>query len=139
MAAMQIFLNMYPSSTFQEKAVGVIANCQEKLERKGFEDVTLYLKLKQYKAAIVAMDGFRKNFPDSHYIEELLYKKIIAQYKLADQSITSKQLERYNLTLESYRELVDTYPNSTFLKQAEKLYSDSLEKANKLKTKNSNS
>jgi outer membrane protein assembly factor BamD len=139
MAAMQIFLNMYPSSTFQEKAVGVIANCQEKLERKGFEDVTLYLKLKQYKAAIVAMDGFRKNFPDSHYIEELLYKKIIAQYKLADQSITSKQLERYNLTLESYRELVDTYPNITFLKQAEKLYSDSLEKANKLKTKNSNS
>lgn len=139
MAAMQNFLNMYPSNTFQEKAVGVIANCQEKLERKGFEDVTLYLKLKQYKAAIVAMDGFRKNFPDSHYIEELLYKKIIAQHKLADQSITSKQLERYNLTLESYRELVDTYPNSTFLKQAEKLYSDSLEKANKLKPKNSNS
>lgn len=139
MAAMQNFLNMYPSSTFQEKAVGVIANCQEKLERKGFEDVTLYLKLKQYKAAIVAMDGFRKNFPDSHYIEELLYKKIIAQHALADQSISTKQLERYNLTLESYRELVDTYPNSAFLKQAEKLYSDSLEKANKLKPKNSNS
>jgi outer membrane protein assembly factor BamD len=139
MAAMQNFLNMYPSNTFQEKAVGVIANCQEKLERKGFEDVTLYLKLKQYKAAIVAMDGFRKNFPDSHYIEELLYKKIIAQHALADQSISTKQLERYNLTLESYRELVDTYPNSAFLKQAEKLYSDSLEKANKLKPKNSNS
>jgi outer membrane protein assembly factor BamD len=139
MAAMQNFLNMYPSSTFQEKAVGVIANCQEKLERKGFEDVTLYLKLKQYKAAIVAMDSFRKNFPDSHYIEELLYKKIIAQHALADQSISTKQLERYNSTLESYRELVDSYPNSTFLKQAEKLYSDSLEKANKLKPKNSNS
>lgn len=139
MGAMQNFLNMYPASSFQQKAVDVITNCQEKLERKGFEDVTLYLKLKQYKAAIVAMDGFKRNFPDSHYMEELLYKKIIAQHKLADQSIASKQLERYNSTLESYRELVDNYPNSPFLKQAEKLYSDSLEKANKLKSKNTNS
>ncbi len=139
MAAMQNFINLYPSSTFKDKAIEVIASCQEKLERKGFEDVNLYLKLKQYKAAIVSMDGFKKNFPDSHYLEQLLYLKIVAQHKLADQSILSKQLERYNLTLESYRELVDSFPNSSYLKQAEKLYSDSLEKVNKLKSTNSNS
>ena len=139
MAAMQHFLNLYPSSTFLDKAIDVIAKCQEKLERKGFEEVNLYLKLKQYKAAIVAMDGFKKNYPDSHYLEELMYLKVVVQHKLADQSIKTKQLERYNLTLNSYRELVDAYPNSQFLKQAEKLYSDSLEKATKLKSTNSNS
>jgi outer membrane protein assembly factor BamD len=139
MAAMQNFVNMHPSSTFKDKAVEVIASCQEKLERKGFEDVNLYLKLKQYKASIVAMDGFKRNFPDSHYLEQLLYLKIVAQHKLADQSILSKQLERYNSTLDSYRELVDSYPNSSYLKLAEKLYSDSLEKVNKLKSTNSNS
>jgi outer membrane protein assembly factor BamD len=139
MGAMQNFINMYPSSDFQEKAVGVIASCQEKLERKGFEEVNLYLKLKQYKASLVAMEAFRKNFPDSHYLEQLLYLKIVAQHKLADLSIISKQLERYNLTLESYRELVDFYPNSPYIKLAEKLYSDSLEKANKLKPTKSNS
>jgi outer membrane protein assembly factor BamD len=139
MSAMQNFINMYPSSSFQDRATEVLANCQEKLERKGFEDVNLYLKLKQYKAAIVAMEGFRKNFPDSHYIEELLYLKIVAQHKLADQSIVGKQLERYNSTLESYREFVDSYPNSAYLKLAERLYSDSLEKATKLKSTKSNS
>ncbi len=139
MSAMQNFINLYPSSTFRDKAITVIANCQEKLERKGFEEVNLYLKLKQYKAAIVALEGFRKNYPDSHYIEELLYLKVVVQHKLADQSIKTKQLERYNLTLDSYRELVDAYPNSTFLKQAEKLYTDSLEKATKLKSINTNS
>jgi outer membrane protein assembly factor BamD len=139
MVAMQNFLNIYPSSSFNEKALSVISNCQEKLERKAFEDVNLYLKLKQFRAAIVSMESFRKNFPDSHYLEQLLYLRIVAQHKLATLSVPAKQLERFNSALDSYRELVDSYPNSTYIKQAEKLYTDSLEKATKLKSSNSNS
>ncbi len=137
MDAMQNFLNQYPDSKFSEKAVEVITTSQVKLEKKGFTNAEHYLKLKYYQAAIIAFDNFRKNFPDSKYLEQVAYLKIIAQFKLAQQSIPSKQLERFNSTLEFYKELVDNYPKSPFLREAQRMYSESMVQVSKLKTKNS--
>jgi len=134
MNAMQVFLNKYPGSQFMSKAIEVITVSQEKLEKKGFENAKQYLKLKMYKGAIVAFDDFKKNFPDSKYLEEAAYLKVVAEYELAKVSIPSKQLERYSATLEYYKELVDNFPNSTFLKEAERYYSESMDRVNKLKT-----
>lgn len=137
MDAMQDFLNRYPGSKFSERATDVIASSQVKLERKGFENAQHYLKLKYYQAAVIAFDNFRKNFPDSQFLEEVAYMKVLAQFKLAEQSIATKQLDRYNATLEYYKELVDNYPQSQYLKEAQRFYSESLLQVNKLKTKNS--
>src|SRR5436189_2757620 len=68
MNAMQNFLNQYPESQYREKASDVIVISQNKLERKGYENAKQYLKLRQYKAAIIAFDNFKKNFPDSSYL-----------------------------------------------------------------------
>jgi outer membrane protein assembly factor BamD len=135
MNAMQVFLNKYPGSQFMSKAVEVIAVSQEKLEKKGFENARQYLKLQMYKGAVVAFDDFKKNFPDSKYLEEAAYLKVVAEFELAKVSIPSKQLERYTSTLEFYKELVDNFPNSTFLKEAQRYYSESLSQVNKLKIK----
>ncbi len=137
MDAMQNFLNQYPDSQYREKASEVILNCQNKLERKGYENAKQYLKLRQYKAAVIAFDNFKKNFPDSNYLEELAYLKVLSQYKLATQSFQSLQSERYTSVIAFYQELVDNFPNSKFLKEAESMYSTSITKINKLKTNNS--
>lgn len=134
MNAMQVFLNKYPGSQFMNKAIEVITVSQEKLEKKGFENAKQYLKLQMYKGAVVAFDDFKKNFPDSKYLEEAAYLKVVAEYELAKVSIPSKQLERYSATLDYYQELVDNFPNSTFLKEAQRYYSESLDKVNKLKS-----
>jgi outer membrane protein assembly factor BamD len=136
MNAMQIFLNRYPGSQFMARAVEVINTCQQKLERKGFENAKQYLKLKMYKAAVVAFDDFKKNFPDSKLLEETAYLKVVAEFELAKVSIPSKQLERYASTLEFYQELVDNFPNSSFLKEAQRYYTESLNQVNKLKSNN---
>lgn len=133
MNAMQNFLNRYPGSQFMNQAIEVITVSQQKLEHKGFENARQYLKLKYYAAAIVAFDNFKENYPDSKYLEEAGYLKVLAEYELATQSVPSRQLERYNTTLEYYKEFVDNYPTSTFLKDAERYYSESLSKVNKLK------
>ncbi len=133
MNAMQNFLNRYPGSQFMNQAVEVITVSQEKLEHKGFENARQYLKLKYYAAAVVAFDNFKENYPDSKYLEEAGYLKVLAEYELATQSIPSRQLERYNATLDYYKEFIDSYPNSSFLKDAEKYYSESLAKVSKLK------
>jgi outer membrane protein assembly factor BamD len=136
MAAMQEFLNRYPNSKFKDKAVEVIFTTQAKLEKKGFENAYQYFKMRGYKAAIVALNNFKDNFPDSKYVEETLYLVIVSEYRLAQQSIPSKQVERYKAVVEHYKEFVDKYPQSEFLKEAEKLYADGLVKLSK--TKNTN-
>ncbi|MBN8578588.1 MAG: outer membrane protein assembly factor BamD [Cyclobacteriaceae bacterium] len=133
MNAMQVFLNRYPGSQFMNRAIDVITTSQQKLEKKGFDNARHYLKLKMYGAAVISFDNFKKNFPDSKYLEEAAYLKVIAEYELANVSIPSKQLERYSSALEFYKELVDNFPNSLFLKEAERYYVESQQKVNKLK------
>ncbi len=137
MNTMQNFLNQYPDSQYREKAVESIVLSQNKLEGKGYENAKQYLKLRQYKAAVIAFDNFKKNFPDSDYLEELAYLKVLSQYKLATQSFQSLQFERFSAVVVFYQELVDNFPGSKYLKEAEKLYSESLTKINKSKTINS--
>ena len=135
MGAMQTYVNQYPFGKFAEKANEVIASAQQKLEKKGYENARQYLKLKYYQAAVIAFENFKKGFPDSKYLEEVTYLKIVAQYKLAQQSIFTKQRERYASALEFYKELVDNYPKSNFIREVESYYSDSLNQLNKLKAK----
>jgi outer membrane protein assembly factor BamD len=137
MGAMQEFLNRYPNSKFREKAVDVIFSSQRKLEKKGFDNAYQYYKMKHYKAAIVALNNFKINFPDSRYLEEAYYLVVDSEYKLAQQSIPSKQAERYKTVVDHYKEFLDKYPDSKFLREAEKLFADSIEKVNKLKNTNS--
>lgn len=136
MAAMQAFLNRYPSSSFKDQAVEVILDTQQKLEKKGFDNAYQYYKMRSYKAAIVALRNFIDNFPDSKYLERSYYLVIVAEYRLAEQSIYSKQLDRYKEVVEHYKVFVDKYPNSSYLDDAEKLYANSLEKVNKSKINN---
>lgn len=130
--AMQNFLNMYPGSKFREDAVKVINELQEKLERKAFYNAKQYYKIRRYKAAVVAFDNFKDNFPDSDYNEEVAFLKFDAQYQLAKQSIPSKQLERYREAAELYKNFIDRYPDSEFIREAEKKYSESIEEINQL-------
>jgi len=134
MDAMQNFLNQYPESKYRDQAVDVITTSRQKLERKGYENAKQYLKLRSYKAAVISFDNFKKNFPDSHYLEELAYLKVVAQYRFAQQSFTNLQTDRYSLAVEYHKELVDNFPDSKFLKEAGKMYSESLAKINQLKT-----
>jgi outer membrane protein assembly factor BamD len=130
MAAMQEYLNRYPNSKFRDQAIEVINSSQTKLELKGFDNAKQYYRMKQYKAAIVALNNFQNNFPDSKYVEESHYLVIDAEYSLAEQSLRSKQPERYRAVVEHYQEFVDKFPESKFLRDAEKLYASSLEKLN---------
>jgi outer membrane protein assembly factor BamD len=137
MNAMQNFLNRYPGSQFLNRAVDVITVSQQKLEKKGFDNAKHYLKLKMFEAAVISLDNFKKNYPDSKYLEEGAYLKVQAEFELASVSIATKQLERFNTTLDYYKELVDNFPNSNFLKDAERYYTESLERVNKLKSNKS--
>jgi outer membrane protein assembly factor BamD len=136
-AAMQEYLNRYPNSKFRDQAINVIVVSQEKLEKKGFENARQYHKIRRYESAVVSLKAFQNNFPDSKYREEAAYLVIESQYRWAEKSISSKQLERFKAVIEHYKEFLDTYPQSKFLRDAEKFYAESLAKVNTKKNTNS--
>lgn len=134
MQAMQTFLNKYPISKFYDKSVDVITKTQTRLEAKGFDNAKQYYKIRQYKAAVIALKNFAQEFPDSKLLEQAMVIRITAQYKLADQSFTSLQKERYQSVVDFYTEMIDAFPEGKLSRDVEKYYSDSLSKLNKLKS-----
>jgi outer membrane protein assembly factor BamD len=140
--AIQNFLNKFPKSKYKEQANALIDEMQLKLERKAFENATLYYKLQKYlegeglKAAIVAFDNFQNDYPDSKYNEEICFLKIDCAYKIAKKSIRSKQKERLLKTIEYYFYFIDKFPQSPRVREAENIYSNCQDELSKLKQNN---
>jgi len=130
--AIQGFLNRFPYSSYKEQANDIIDQLQVKLEKKDYENAKQYYKLQILKAAVEAFENFQQDFPDSNYNEEIGYLLIKAEYELAQQSIRSKQNERYNKVVEYYLDYIDKYDRSQYLREAEKIYEDTLEQLSQL-------
>jgi outer membrane protein assembly factor BamD len=129
-SAMQDFINTYPESAFREECTRYILELRAKLEKKAYEKAKLYYKVSDYnpmslKSAVISIDNFRKDFPDSKYNEELSYLKVGAQFNLAENSFDFKQKERYADVVKFYQELVDKFPQGNYVRDAEKMYASS--------------
>jgi len=130
--AMQLFINKYPNSSYISEANGIIEKLRSKLENKSFENAKLYFKLGDYHAASISLKNSIKEFPDSQYREEVLYLIVKSSYLLAELSIESKQGERYQNTISEYYVFIDEYPESEYLKEIEKMYTNSVNKIKSL-------
>ena len=77
---MQNFMNKYPYSDYSIEANKIIDELQVKLETKNFDNAKKYYKTRNYKSAIIALNNFENDFPDSSLNEEGGYLKILSQY-----------------------------------------------------------
>ncbi|QJW90070.1 outer membrane protein assembly factor BamD [Spirosoma taeanense] len=136
-AALQDFINAYPDSQYRDECTKLILDLRQKLERKAYEKAKLYYRtsgfnIASYKSSVIAINNFQKEFPDSEYNEELAFLKVDAEYSLAQNSLETKQKERYQEAIGYYQAFVDKYPNSKYLKQAEKMYESSQKEIERL-------
>ncbi|WP_040664697.1 outer membrane protein assembly factor BamD [Nafulsella turpanensis] len=120
--AMQNFINIFAYSEYKERATEILDQLQAKLERKAYENAKLYAETGRFKAALVALENFGNDFPDSDYNEEVDYLKVKVAYELAENSLESLQRERFYDVIDHYQDFVDRYPESTFGREAEKAY-----------------
>ncbi len=130
--AIQTFLNRYPQSEYRNEAINIQAELRLKLEKKAYENAKLYLTLGNLNSALIALDNFRKDFPDSMLSEDASYLLVEASYKYARASIPSKQKERYYDCIEHYEEFIDAYPGSKYLRDLQNYYSSSISQIEKL-------
>jgi len=130
--AFQVFINRNNDSKFVSDANQIISELQVKLETKAYHSAKLYHQIGVLNSAKIAFDNFAINFPDSKFNNELQYLKIESAYLMAQQSIPSKQRQRYKDVIDMYEEYIDDFPSSEFTEDAQKLYDDSLNKLEKL-------
>lgn len=121
-AAMQTFINNYPTSDKVAEGNLVIELSRRKLEKKEFNNSELYYNLGYFKAAAISFKSLMRNYPDSDRSDEYKYKAIKAYYQYAKHSIWEKQKERYDDVISEYMDFADHYPGSKLKSDAEKYY-----------------
>lgn len=118
--AYQTFINTYPNSTRIENANEKIDKLRLKLETKALKAAELYYKTKNFRAAAVSYQNLLLDFPDIDGVQDIQFKIVKSYSKYADQSIPSKQKERYEASIKAANNYINRYPNSTLVEQISK-------------------
>lgn len=125
--ALQTYINAYPESKRVERATNLLRELRNKLEKKAYEQAILYARIGDFKAAVVAFNNFQRGYPDSNFNEEISFLRVQSAYNLAKQSIQNKKNDRFREAISYYQTFIDQYPESRYVKDAEKYYSDSVQ------------
>jgi outer membrane protein assembly factor BamD len=109
-----IFNNRYAYSPKVEESKKYIAELQDKLVEKSHNSAKLYYDMKEYKAAVVAINNSLKQYANSKYREEMMYLKLHSLYLYAVRSMPDKQKSRYQDTLDDYYSFMEEFPKSEY-------------------------
>jgi outer membrane protein assembly factor BamD len=120
--AFQGFLNRFPESDRAARADKLISEMQVKLEEKAYDNAKQYFNLRYHEAAVISLENFRKDYPDSKMNQEAAFLRIKSQYEFAKKSFLVKQPERYKTVIKFYEDYVDRYPESPNIREAENIF-----------------
>jgi outer membrane protein assembly factor BamD len=106
------FLDLYPNSSFVEKAKERIRECRQSLARAEFLAGYFYQRTRRaYRASILRYQGILTNYPDYEELDEVLFR-------LGECLILAGRKAE---ALPHLQQLLDTYPQSPRLGEAQKL------------------
>lgn len=134
----QEFLDYYPYTSIKESTQEMIYALQDKLVEKEYLSAKLYYDLgtytmncfyggSNYEACVVTAQNALRDFPFAkpERREELSIMVLRAKYLLAEQSIDIKRVSRYRDCIDEYYSFVNDFPESRYVKEAEKIMSKS--------------
>jgi len=120
-----LYLSKYPNSPRKDECMRIIEELRNKLVEKSYLSAKLYYNLSDYKAAVIALNNSLEQFPETKYREEIMFLILKASFLLAENSVAEKKIERYQATVDEYYTFTEEFPGSSYLKEAEKMFSDS--------------
>lgn len=124
---LQKFLEYYPSSNKKQESQQMIFNLQDKLVMKDLLSAKLYYNLgnylgNNYEASVITAQNALKDYPYTHYREELSMLILRAKHEMAINSIDEKKAERFRDTIDEYYAFKNEFPDSKYMKEAEKIF-----------------
>lgn len=112
----------YPDNPHMQTCRDMLLDLNERLDRKAYEGAKLYYKMEDYKASRVAFRNVLKDDAENIYREDILYYIAMSSYKFAQNSIPSKQKERYLTFVDDYYNFIGEIPDSHYRKELDNVY-----------------
>ena len=119
--AISEFMSHYPNSEQLHLFSEMTKELTWRMHEKEFVNAYTYFKIERYNSAIVAFRNALKKYPDSHRREDLMYHIVMSSFLLAENSIETKQLDRYLSTLDSYMTFIMEFPESKYKNELERV------------------
>ena len=119
--AINEFMSRYPQSDRVEDFKKINTELTERLHEKVYLNAYTYYKTGKYKSAITAFKNALKQYPESKRREEIMFLIVDSGYRLASNSISEKQTDRYLSMLDSYLSFKEEYPESAHIKNVDRM------------------
>lgn len=127
---LQMFMEYYPQSSRKQEAQNMIFALQDKLVLKELYSARLYYNLgnymgNNYLSCVITAQNALKDYPYTDYREDLSILILRAKYEMAVNSVEDKKMDRYRETVDEYYAFKNEFPESKYLKEAERIFKDS--------------
>ncbi len=119
------FAERYPQSTHIPEVNNYLDQLRNKLMLKDYEIAVGYYKTESYRAAVVSLNNFLSEYPDSPYREEAMYYIIKSGYEYAINSREDKMKERLQQVINNFDKFATTFKDSKHLSECQTIYTDS--------------
>tara|TARA_B100000900_G_scaffold333088_1_gene294102 strand:+ start:249 stop:1058 length:810 start_codon:yes stop_codon:yes gene_type:complete len=121
---LQEYINRYTDSERMVEVNSTVERLLRKLERKSFENAKQFFTIRDYKAAIKAIDNFIGDFPGTPFREVAMFIQFRAASILAINSVFLKKEERLESAVSYFDDFVRAYPESEFLDESISIMND---------------
>ena len=134
----QNFMELYPYSNLREQAMQHIFTLQDQLVEKEYLSAMLYYELgdyfgncsndggSNYQACVITAENAIRDYPYTKLREDFAILILKAKFELASRSVEEKKEERYHNAIDEYYGFTNEYPESKFMKEAERLYKQAM-------------
>ncbi len=115
------YIDRYPQGVYVERANVQLRALYDKLAIQAFHNAKLYYQLAHYRAAVVALGNFCKDFPNALSNEEAAYLRADAQCRYAQKAKGTDRDKQSGIAIAYCKEFLDSYPNSSYALVVESL------------------
>ncbi len=128
----QLYINTFPESKRVGDANKLIDELRVKMEQKALNEAELYFNLRQYQASVLSGENLLKEYPETKNGEYIRYLLVKATYNLAENSVVTKQQERFENVKKYAGDFQKKYKKSKYKAQVADMMDKSLSKIKSL-------
>lgn len=118
----QLFITRYRDNALVEDAQARITELRGKLAQKQIHTAELYATREYYNAAAVSYEAAFDRYYDTEMADDALLGALRSYYEYARASVQTRQLERLEMAESNYDRLIQIFPDSPLIKEAESIY-----------------
>ena len=130
----ELFMTRHPDHPLFLEAETRIQELRGKLAHKRYEAGLQYERRGYFQAAALTFESVFDDYYDTEWADDALVAAARAHIEFADQSVLARQPERLQAAVDVYDRLIQIFPESPLLKEAEEYYRSASDRLERLRS-----